>query len=349
MQGYQEVSWQSPSNIAIVKYWGKYGRQYPRNCSLSFTLDKAHTQTTLMYALKDIPSEDIDLTFYFEGRENPSFGEKSKKFLTEIKDELPFLTMYKLIIKTDNTFPHSSGIASSASGMSALAMCLCQMECQVLGRPFNDEESFRKRASYFSRLGSGSACRSVYPIMASWGEHLEINDSSNDFATPVGHMIHDTFTGYHDDILIVSRKEKSVSSTAGHGLMEGNPFAEARYKQANENISALLKALKEGDVNAFGKIAEDEALTLHALMMCSNPSFILMEPNTLEMIDRIRKFRHKTQVPVYFTLDAGPNIHLLYPDKASAEVDKFIQNQLVELCDNGTIIKDRVGQGAQSI
>ena len=91
--------------------------------------------------------------------------------------------------------------------------------------------------------------------------------------------------------MIASFAEKSVSSRAGHALMEGNAFAKPRYEQANERLLRLLPALKSGDLETFGQICENEALTLHALMMASNPSYILMRPNTLKMIELLRAYR----------------------------------------------------------
>ncbi len=344
----KEVSWRSPSNIAIVKYWGKYGRQLPRNTSLSLTLSKAHTNTAIKYSPKNDDGL-ISLKFFFEGKLNPKFGEKTMNFFDAVREDLPFLTTYAFEVHTDNTFPHSSGIASSASGMSAIALGICQIESLLSDSIFMDNEKFRKRASFFSRLGSGSACRSVYPIASSWGKHPDISDSSDEFATPLEDQMHSVFNTYHDDILIVSRSEKSVSSTAGHSLMNGNPFAEARYKQANERITLLLNAMKTGDLELFGKIAENEALTLHALMMCSDPSYVLMEPNTLAIISEIRNYRKETSLPIYFTLDAGPNIHLLYPDSIKTEVDKFVTEVLIKYCDQGKVLKDQVGLGSLMI
>jgi diphosphomevalonate decarboxylase len=147
----------------------------------------------------------------------------------------------------------------------------------------------------------------------------------------------------------VSKKEKSVSSRAGHGLMEGNVYAKNRYKQANERIIQILKAMRNGDLETFGQIVEDEALTLHALMMASSPSFTLLEPNTIEMIKKIRAFRMDTKLPVFFTLDAGPNIHLLYPDNIVNDVKSFIMLDLKPLCESGLIIKDKVGKGPQKL
>lgn len=338
------IKWESPSNIALVKYWGKYGRQYPRNASISFTLNNAKSITTCKYEVLQNPEQEIQLDFRFEGVQNDAFANKIKKFFASIDDIFPWIHQVKFDIESENTFPHSTGIASSASAMSALALCLCSIH-EKLG---NKDQDFFQLASTVSRLGSGSASRSVYPGLALWGAHAEIKGSTNDYAIPYGNKVADVFKNYHDDILIVSKTEKSVSSTAGHALMESNPYSESRYKSANENLSALLKSMEEGNLNEFIDIVEREALTLHAQMMCSTPSFILMEPNTLEMIKRIQSYRMETKVPVCFTLDAGPNIHLLYPHEYAEQVDFLIKERLIGLTENGAIIKDSVGQGPKN-
>lgn len=338
------ISWQSPSNIAIVKYWGKYGVQLPRNPSISLTLDEANTKTYLTYSSDKRKDVDIDLDFYFEGKPNQAFADKIIKFLNGISDIFPFVKQLKFTIKSENSFPHSSGIASSASSMSALALCLCTLESDLFGS-LTDDIEFRKKASYISRLGSGSACRSVYAYAGLWGESGVIENSSNLYAIPYQNEIHEVFHSFHDDILLVSQGEKAVSSTAGHGLMNGNDYAAPRYNQANQRMNRLLHAMKDGDLETFGTITENEALTLHALMMTSNPSYILMKPNTLEMINRIRAFRNDTQLPIYFTLDAGPNIHLLYPDNIYSDVQDFIKTDLIPLCENNRMIADKVGLG----
>lgn len=342
-----QTTWKSPSNIALVKYWGKHDRQLPNNPSISFTLDKAHTLTSIEASEKEVNGE-ISLDFYFEGKEEPQFGERILKFLKSVVGELPILKQYHLNIESSNSFPHSTGIASSASAMSALALGIVEMERDLGGKAMNDA-AFRQRASYFARLASGSACRSVYPNLAVWGDTKAIADSSELYAVPATLEVHPMFESYHDDILIVSSAKKSVSSTAGHQLMDDNRFAEQRYRQAEQNLEALYLAMKLGDVNRFNEIVEEEALTLHALMMTSSPSFILMRPNTLEIIERIRNFRTETEVPVCFTLDAGPNIHLLYPDEYAQEVKPWIQSDLKLFCEEGNILEDRVGKGPQKV
>ena len=127
--------------------------------------------------------------------------------------------------------------------------------------------------------------------------------------------------------------------------MKNNLFASVRYAQANKNLRDLIVALKKGDLEKFGSIVEDEAMTLHALMMCSSPSFVLLAPSTLSMIEKIRRFREETKLPVYFTLDAGPNIHLLYPNNIKRKVDTFIFDELEQHCEQGKMIHDNVGKG----
>ncbi len=340
------TSWRSPSNLALIKYWGKYGRQLPRNPSISFTLQNAYTETELTYEPKQNKDKVIDLEFYFEGQPNEAFRAKQVKFLESIQDVFPFLNQLKFTVRSHNSFPHSAGIASSASSMSALALCLCSVERELFGT-LQDEQAFLSKASFVARLGSGSACRSVYPVMAVWGEGLA--GSSNLFAIPYADKVHEVFHSFHDDILIISKQEKTVSSRAGHALMEGNPYADVRYAQANERLDRLVDALKTGDLERFGDITENEALTLHALMMTSHPSYVLMEANSLAAIQLVRTFRQETKVPLYFSLDAGPNLHLLYPDAYTAQVQAFIKADLAPLCQDGKWIPDVVGQGARLV
>lgn len=339
-----KITWQSPSNLAIVKYWGKYGRQLPQNPSISITLEAAFTETTLEFSPRKAIADGIVLDFLFENKANEAFKAKLVKFLESITDIFPFLKQLDLKIQSYNSFPHSAGIASSASSMSALALCLCSLEYRLFGTLENDQE-YRRKASFVARLGSGSASRSIYPKMALWGEIGAVEGASNLYAIPYADQTHEIFKSCHDDILIASRGEKSVSSSAGHGLMEENLYADNRYTQARQRLLSLVDILKSGDFDAFGKISENEALTLHALMMTSNPSYILMRPNSLAMIEKVRQFRLDTKVPLYFSLDAGPNLHLLYPDEVAGPVKTFIDSELLSLCENGEIIADRAGKG----
>ena len=107
-------------------------------------------------------------------------------------------------------------------------------------------------------------------------------------------------------------------------------------------MSAVIAALKTGDVEAFGQICEDEAMTLHALMMTNSPWFTLLKPNTLKMIEILRGYRETTKVPVFFSLDAGPNLQVLYPHAVETDVKMLITNELQQYCENEQVIYDRV-------
>ena len=337
--------WQCPSNIALVKYWGKRENQLPQNPSISFTLSECRSETFVTYE----KSEQFGFKFFFDGKENPAFGAKIEKFLLDNQASFPFVNHLNLTVESRNTFPHSSGIASSASSMSAFVMCLLAIE-SLLVCPWKDAKTLdARKASFFSRLASGSAARSVFRKMALWGETECNKFSSDEYAVSLEFDIHPIFKTYRDSILIVSGETKSVSSRAGHALMEGNPYAPARYAQANKNIESLLAALKSGDLETFMNITESEALQLHALMMCSNPSFILMKPNTLRIIEEVRRFRNDTHIPLCFTLDAGPNVHLLYPEYEAERVDDFIKNTLATYCNEGRWIADHVGDGPKPL
>jgi diphosphomevalonate decarboxylase len=343
-----QITWRSPSNIAIIKYWGKHGVQLPKNPSLSLTLAASCTDTMLEYAPVETPSDRVCLDFFFHQEEQPAFKAKIEQYLNSLLPLLPFLTQLKLTIRSGNSFPHSAGIASSASAMSALALCLCSLEDLLFGTLSNPQE-FDQKASYLARLGSGSACRSIFPYAAIWGTTDLVKESTDLYAVPAENLIHEVFKDFQDDILIVSSDEKSVSSSAGHALMDGNPFAESRYQQANSRLATLLNAMRAGDLDTFGKITEAESLTLHALMMCSDPSYLLLKPETLAIMEKVRAYRAETGNPVYFSIDAGPNIHLLYPGEIVHEVRGFIDEQLLQHCENQTVQHDWVGEGPEEV
>ncbi|GAB2760120.1 diphosphomevalonate/mevalonate 3,5-bisphosphate decarboxylase family protein [Salinimicrobium soli] len=342
-----EVTWQSPSNIALVKYWGKLDNQIPANPSISFTLNNCRTTTTLRYSKKEKAATDFDFELYFEKEKKESFKPKIQKFFERTFEYLPFLKDYKFTIETSNSFPHSSGIASSASGMSALALCLMSLEKEL--DPTMDNEFFTKKASFLARLGSGSACRSIEGELVVWGENEEIKGSSNLFGLKYPYAVLEVFQNYQDTILLVDKGEKQVSSTVGHSLMEEHPYAERRFAQAHENLGKLKQILKKGDLEEFIKVVESEALTLHAMMMTSQPYFLLMKPNTLAIIEKIFRFRKETGSHLCFTLDAGANVHVLYPEKEKEEVLQFIKTELAQHCDKGQFIEDHTGMGAKKL
>lgn len=356
----QSISASCPSNIALIKYWGKYANQIPANPSISYTLNHCRTNTSIEF----LANEKFSVQTFLAGNEEAKFAEKIEKYFTSIEKYLPWILQGSYIIKTENTFPHSSGIASSASGFGAIAKCLMDLdqmfsikdESSIINQP----SSFMiKKASFLARLGSGSACRSLYNGLVVWGETPEVEGSSDLFAVKYPDSeIHEIFKNFNDWVLLIHEGEKSVSSTVGHGLMNSNPYAERRFAEARENFVPMKEILKSGDLEKFITLVEHEALTLHAMMMISEPAFILMKTGTMEVIQKIWKFRKETNLPLFFTLDAGANVHLLFPtekfeirdsrfeEKESQisnikhQIIQFIESELLQHTQKGGVVKD---------
>ncbi len=342
-----KIGWEAPSNIALVKYWGKKANQIPANPSISFTLSASTTTTLVTYRKLEQFGEEFDFDFLFEGTAKEEFKPKIKTFFSRIERFLPFLKQYHFTIESSNSFPHSSGIASSASSMAALALCLVALEKRL--NPAMSPEFLTKKASFLARLGSGSACRSVQGDLVQWGAHTGTVGSSDLYGIKYPYAVHPIFGNYQDTILLVDRGPKQVSSTLGHDLMHGHPFSQQRFDQAQQNLTKLRPVFEEGDLDAFVEIVESEALTLHAMMMTSLPYFVLIKPNTLEIINKIWAFRQKSKTHLCFTLDAGANVHLLYPEGEKGEVLQFIKNELVAYCENGQYICDKIGYGPKKM
>ncbi len=342
------IGWNAPSNIALIKYWGKRDNQLPENGSLSLTLNKSTTSTFLTYKKKQTLENTISIEYYFHGERQLAFESKTERLLNSLKSQMPFLPDYDLIFHSSNTFPHSAGIASSASSMCALALCLVTMEENISANKLKTEDFFR-RASIISRLGSGSASRSIYGGFVTWGKIPSLENSSDEYATPYPVDPGSRLNTIRDIILIVSSNEKNVSSSKGHALMNYHPYRDGRKIQANDNMLKIIEAIRKDDYKTLADTAENEALALHALLMTSEPDGLLLKPGTLSIIEEVRKYRRSTGTDLFFTIDAGPNVHLIYFEDQREEVLSFVQNNLVRFCEDGQWIDDCLGKGPERI
>ncbi len=331
-----ESCWSAPANIAFVKYWGKKGHQLPANPSLSMTLSECVTNTRTSF----IPAEDLTVELKLDGKSQDAFAQKIKKYLESLESDLPWLKKISVKVETSNTFPHGTGIASSASGLAAFALTLADYLRSLNNDA--DELLFLKRASYLSRLASGSACRSLYGGFTTWGESF-LQESSDEYATTF--KVHPDLAHLCDSVMVVDSTEKKISSRSGHGRMNEHFFAEARFKQARAHFQRCVEALQSGDVEEVGQILEAEALSLHAMMMTSPEAYTLLKPNSLAAMEAIWAFRRETQLPLYFTLDAGPNLHLIYPEAFKHKIQTFIGHELAPLAE--CLIHDKTGDGPQ--
>lgn len=349
------VGWESPANIALVKYWGKYPVQLPMNPSLSFVLKQSVVRIYLEYSIGDTDGAGVR-DFTLNGAPNLNFQSRIGSFILSLQPIFPFLSKMNLSIRSESTFPHSAGIASSAAAFSALSLCLCSIESLLYEKPGPgmaenpESRSFLQKASYVARLGSGSACRSLQSGFVVWGRTGILPESSDEYAVGLpGSEVAPVFNTLRDAILVVDDATKKVSSSAGHALMNAHAYREARKVQAADNLEKMVIALKTGDESLFFKVLENEALSLHSLMMSSNPGYLLMRPATVSIIENILDFRQQSGIGIGFTLDAGPNIHLLYFERDRSAVKGFIEQSLLPFCSKRRWIDDGMGNGPRAI
>ena len=292
------------SNIALVKYWGKLDQQIPCNPSLSFTLKNCITSMKGT----SIEFDRFGLEFSFNAQENSKFRDNILSRMKRLPISLPNV---KIKIESTNSFPHSSGIASSASSMSCYVLILNDL----LKLNLSSSE-----LSNYARLLSGSACRSLGPGFQSWGRVNYIQNSSDLYSSDV--KVHSVFKKLRDTVIIVDSNPKKISSTKGHESMVDHPYRDARYKQAKKNHQLMTNALIDGNWDDFNKITRIEAMSLHALMMSSLEPYFLLHPKSLEMINLIDQELGKKNVT--YTMDAGANIHLIYDNSYHQKVKSFL-------------------------
>ena len=369
-----KVGWESPANIALVKYWGKQPNQIPMNASLSFVLKESVVRMSLDYASNDIDASRLT-HFTLNGTPNSGFQSRISSFIHTLIPYFPFLRGMDLSISSESTFPHSAGIASSAAAFSALALNLCSIEKEVTGvidigclgistdtdwlSTFNrgmisgnnslgelDYASFILKASFIARLGSGSACRSLQDGFVAWGSSSALPGSDDRYAIKVADQyVSPVFGSLRDAVLIIDDTVKKVSSSAGHALMHHHAYRQSRIDQAGNNMELLLTSLQSGDEDLFFSVIENEALSLHSLMMSSNPGYILMKPASILALEKIIEFRSHSGIHLGFTMDAGPNIHLIYFERDSGIVKEFIHDTLARFCVDNRWIDDGMGKG----
>ncbi|GAB4412348.1 MAG: diphosphomevalonate decarboxylase [Anaerolineales bacterium] len=293
------------SNIAIVKYWGARDAalNLPANGSISLTLDAARTTTTVRFdpALK---SDALVLN----GREA---GGAALARVSAHLDRLRALAGVRVpaLVATANTFPEGAGIASSASGFAALTVAAAA----ALRLRLSERE-----LSALARLGSGSACRSV---IGGWAEWLPGTAHEDSYAVQVAPPEH---WDVRDLVVVVSTEAKAVPSAKGHERAASSPLFEARLRQVERALPAVRRAILERDFHALGVLAEADALSMHSVMLTSAPPLLYWLPATVELIRQVWQWRAEG-LPCYFTIDAGPNVHILTLPEAVPHVAARLQ------------------------
>ncbi|MFN8472481.1 MAG: diphosphomevalonate decarboxylase [Anaerolineae bacterium] len=289
------------SNIAFVKYWGtRDGRlNIPYNDSVSMNLSDAVAVTTVHFG--DYPTDSLVI----DGREAaPPSVARASRHLDHIRRLAGTDSRARIVSK--NSFPMGTGMASSAAGFAALTVAASA----ALGLDLSERE-----LSALARLGSGSACRSIPGGFTLW--HAG-HDHASSFAETIASPDH---WDLRDVTAVVSAAHKEVSSAQGHGLADTSPFLGARLADLPRRTSRVLKALAARDIEALGEELEAEAIALHVLAMTSRPPLFYWEPATIEIMRLCPQWR-AAGIGVYFTLDAGPNVHLICEAK---DVEAVVQ------------------------
>jgi diphosphomevalonate decarboxylase len=283
------------SNIAFIKYWGVDDAtiNLPQTSSISMTLADAHTTTTVEWRERRGDSDQDVITI--DGRAlNSGQAARTVRHLDRIRAIAG--TAQRARIASINNFPMASGIASSASGFAALTVAACQ------ALPLDLDAT---QLSALARLGSGSASRSLFGGFVQW-------DRGSDHATSVARMLFPPdYWELCDLVAIVSSAEKKVSSEDGHLLAATSPLNRARVDHVNGLLPLVQEAIAERDLAKLGEAIEWDALAMHAVMQTGTPSLLYWLPGTLEVMQAVRRWRAEEGIASYFTIDAGPNVHVL--------------------------------------
>ena len=296
----------APANIAFIKYWGKRSNTYriPLNDSISMNLSGATTTTTVEF-LPSLLKDSID----FVGEEISS---KEKERISQHLNRIRKLARKKIYakVKTKNTFPKGTGIASSASGFAALTVAATQ----AIGLSLNEKE-----LSILARIGSGSACRSIPDGFCWWHGGKKSSDSYTESLFPA------IWWDIRDILCVVSKESKKVSSTNGMDYIKTSPYWKTRIQEIPEKIDRVRHALSQKNMDMLGTLLEGEAISMHCVMMTQNPPIFYWNDATLQILDGVYELR-RNGIPAYYTLDAGPNVHIICEKKYEQVVYEFMKN-----------------------
>jgi len=283
----------APTNIALCKYWGKRDQELnlPVTSSLSISLGNkgATTEVSITEQTQDIALLNGEPVNLFS-----NFGKRLIAFLDLFRAERAL----HFKIDTQTTIPLAAGLASSACGFAALVLALnklfhWQLDAQHL--------------SILARLGSGSACRSIWSGFVEWNRGIDADGMDS-----YGSIIPEVWPELCVGLLIINRNEKNISSReAMQRTIDTSVLYPLWPEKVNHDLSAVKKAIHEKDFLLLGKTAESNALTMHGIMLSAWPPISYFLPETVAAMQKIWELRQQG-VALYFTQDAGPNLKLLF-------------------------------------
>lgn len=315
----------APANIAFIKYWGKINEdlRLPANSSVSMNLSNASTTTSVEFDTKYTQDNLVINNKVADTGEIKRVSEH----LDRIRKKARIGTFARVISK--NNFPKGAGIASSASGFAALTLAASKAAGLNLSK---------RELSILARLGSGSACRSIPDGFVEW---KKASSSEGSFAYS---LFPANYWDIRDLIAIVGETSKKVGSPEGHALAQSSPFYRRRILGMEKKVKLLKSVLKREKFTEFGELLEEEAINMHLVMMSSIPPLFYWLPETLEIILNIRGWR-ENGLECYFTIDAGPNVHVICKGKDANK----IKSRLIALKGVKRVLVNRPARGARLI
>ena len=303
----------APANIALIKYMGKddHNTNLPANPSISYTLN--HLKSSV--SLESHPGKQD----FWEPLEIPGIDnfDLSRAGQQRFLQHLAFLKQHfscthGFIVRSNNNFPQSTGLASSASSFAALTQCAVQALCELTQQPLPSIEVIAQ----LSRHGSGSSCRSFFAPWALWE-----NDTVTSIDLPYKELLH--------EVILVDHQIKAISSSKAHELVQSSPLYGSRAERARQNLNDLLIALRSTNwANAYD-ICWREFHDMHELFSTCSQPFTYMTDRSLEVLSQLQEGWHKQGDGPIVTMDAGPNIHLLYRPDQKEMARVFKQDVLI--------------------
>jgi len=290
----------SNPNIAFIKYWGNKDPhlRLPSNGSISMNLGGLESRTQVTYD----PSLDFD-TLILNGQELRGAAQaRVSAFLDIIRGMSGTSTFAR--VDSENNFPTGTGIASSASGFAALSLAATTAAGLTLDQ---------RQLSRLARRGSGSACRSIPGGFVEWYAGEDDESSYAQSVAPPEHW------ALNDCVAIVSKEHKPVGSGEGHSLAGTSPLQKIRVQDAPQRLDLCRNAILGRDFEALAEVAELDSNLMHAAIMTSSPPVLYWQPATVAVMRAVVEWRN-SGTPVFFTIDAGPNVHVICPSAYSAEV-----------------------------
>ncbi|MBC6442538.1 MAG: diphosphomevalonate decarboxylase [Rhodobacteraceae bacterium] len=297
----QAAQARAPGNIALAKYWGKRdpALNLPCNSSLSVSLRDWGSITRVA------PAPDRQDAVWLNGERLPGtspFAMKALAFAGRFRRGLDA----PLHIRTTNTIPTAAGLASSASGFAALTKALCA----AFGADLDPAGQ-----SQLARIGSGSACRSLWHGFVRWDR-----GRAPDGADSHGYPLPDIWPGFRIAVIPVDIGPKAHPSRAGmNRTVATSPLYASWPERAEADCADVRAAIEARDLRTLGETAEANALAMHATMLAARPALIYLKPQTWVVLETLWRARADGLV-AYATMDAGANVKLIFLENAARDV-----------------------------